>query len=371
MNTIKTIISIADIHFGVMDPKFMYETLIRDFTNRIKSLNFDILAICGDLFDSKMMSNNPSISYAIRFIDDLASICSYNNATLVLLEGTQSHDNGQLSLFYNYLNNPSVDVRIVERIKFEDIQGLRVLCIPEKYGISEIDYNNFLFNSGGYDMCFLHGTFRGSFKGSEVATLNTNHAPIFSINNFINCAGPILMGHYHTPGCYEEYAYYNGSALRFRFGEEHPKGFLVTVYDQYTRMHYTELIQINSHKYITIDINDILNKDPKDIIDYIKTEKEVNNIDYIRIQYTQSNDNINIVKNYFRSNSNIKFMETDKKDREIYKIDQEVLETNEQYSYITDTNIGDYDKFVMYMNQNEGYNFITTEELISILEDVA
>lgn len=368
-NNILRIISIADIHFGVIDPKFEYEVLTRDFTNRIAMIDFDIIAICGDLFDLKMMSNNPAISYAIRFVDDLVHLCSARNATLMILEGTQSHDNGQLSLFYHYMNIPTIDVRIIEQIKFEYVKGLKILCIPEKYGLPESEYNKIFFESGGYDMCILHGTFSGSFKGSEVSTLNSNHAPIFSINNFANCGGPILMGHYHIPGCYAEYAYYNGSAVRFRFGEEQEKGFLITAFNVLNRMHYTELIPIKSHSYVTINIEHLINQDPKVIIEYIKNEKETKGIDFIRIQFNYSNENMNIVKNYFRNIGNVKFKELGKKDKQMQQIDQEILEKNIEYSYILDQNIGDYDKFCMYVNQNEGYDFITTEELISLLED--
>ena len=225
----KTIVSIADIHFGVIDPKFEYETLTRDFTNRISHINFNILAICGDLFDSKMMSNNPAVSYAMRFIDDLVQICTMKCATLILLEGTSSHDSGQLSLFYHYLHNHVCDIRIVEQINFELAQGLRILCIPEKYGLSVEEYNKYLYESKLYDICLLHGTYRGSFHGTDVATLQSNHAPIFGIDHFHNCMGPILMGHYHIAGCYDEYAYYNGSPMRWCFGEEQPKGFLVGI----------------------------------------------------------------------------------------------------------------------------------------------
>jgi DNA repair exonuclease SbcCD nuclease subunit len=215
----------------------------------------------------------------------------------------------------------------------------------------------------------LHGTFRGSFKGSEIATLKTNHAPIFSIENFISCGGPILMGHYHIPGCYEEYAYYNGSAVRFRFGEEQTKGFLVTAFNLDNRMHYTELIPIKSHSYITINIQHLIDKDPKIIIDYIKSEKANKDIDYIRVQFNYSNENMNIVRNYFRNVNNVKFKELEKKDKQMEQIDQEILEKNKEYSYILDNCIGDYDKFVMYVNQNEGYDFITTDELLKLLED--
>ena len=77
---------------------------------------------------------------------------------------------------------------------------------------------------------------------------------------------------------------------------------------------------------------------------------------------------MNIVRNYFRNTSTVKLQEIDKKEKQFERIDQEVLEKNKQYSYIIDPNIGEYDKFVMYMNQNEGFDFITTEELINILE---
>ena len=77
---------------------------------------------------------------------------------------------------------------------------------------------------------------------------------------------------------------------------------------------------------------------------------------------------MNIVRNYFRTNGFVKLQELDKKERQLERIDQEMLEKNQQYSYIIDPSIGEYDKFVMYINQNEGFDFITTDELINLLE---
>ena len=367
-NILKTV-SIADIHFGALDPEYTYKQLKKQFIERIYKLDFDIVSVCGDLFDSKFMSNNPIISYALLFVDELVQLCKEKNATLILLSGTESHDNGQLSLFYHYLQDPTIDIRIVEDIKFEIVKNVRVLCIPEKYGISEDEYKNILFNSGWYDLCFLHGTIKGSFKGSEVATLNSNHAPIFSLDAFKYCNGPIICGHYHIPGCYNGYMYYNGSPLRFRFGEEEDKGFLVTLYNTETRMHYTELIPIDSYIYHTININHLLNEDPKKIIEYIKKEKEVNKIDFIRVQFNNRTENMNIVRNYFKNNGTVKLQELDKKEKENEMIDNIVLEKMNEYSYILDSNIDDYTKMTMYINQNEGYEFITTDELISLLEE--
>lgn len=368
MKNVYKIVSIADIHMGVLDPLYMYTELKKQFVDKLINLDFDILAICGDLFDSRFMSNNPIISYTIQLVEDIVNLCANKNATLIIINGTQSHDNGQLSLFYHHMQNPNIDVRIIEKIQFELVKGLNILCIPELYGISEEEYNNVLFNSGRYDLCLLHGTFRGSFKGSEISTLNSNHAPIFAINSFCNCAGPILMGHYHIAGCYEEYAYYNGSPLRFKFGEEEEKGFMITLYNPNTRKHYTELIPIDSYIYNTINIDHLIKSDPKEIISYIKRIKEEQHIDFIRVQFNNANENMNIVRNYFRNSSNIKLQELNKKDKQIQQIDQTILEQNMQYSYILDNNISDYDKFVMYMNQNEGYDFINTDELIKLLE---
>ena len=369
MVPVKTIVSISDIHFGATDPAYMYNILQEQFINKIAPLKFDILAICGDLFDSKFMSNNPIISFALNFVDTLVRMCRDKQATLVLLDGTPSHDNGQYNLFYHYLTDPSIDLRIIENMQFIYAKDMKILCIPERYGIPEEEYRKYLFESGNYDLCLLHGTFKGSFKGSEIATLSSNKAPVFSMASFINCSGPVLMGHYHTSGCYESYAYYNGSALRFAFGQEEEQGFLITLYSQPYRLHYTELVPIKSHSYVTINIDAILNEDPKKIIEYIKFQKESNNIDYIRVQFNNPNESMNIVRSYFRNNPNVTLQELDKKSREMQQIDQAIIEQNEENSFLIDNKLDDYTKFVMYINKSEGCDFITVDELISILED--
>ena len=363
-----TIVSIADIHFGALDPKYTYEQLRTQFTQRLYQINFDILAICGDIFDSKFMSNNPVISYALMFMDELVQLCANKQATLLMISGTESHDNGQLSLFYHYMQLPNVDVRIVEDVRFEEIKGLRVLCIPEKYGIPEEVYNHFLFESKGYDMCFLHGTIKNSFRGSEIATLNSNHAPVFGINAFINCAGPILCGHYHIAGCYEEYMYYNGSPLRYQFGQEQEKGFLITLYDPWSRYHCTQLVPIQSYTYTTINIDHLINEDPNVIIDFIKNEKMTRGIDFIRVQFNNANDNMNVVRQYFRNVGNVKLKEMNKQQRQAQYIDDTVSGTYNQYGYLLDDGINEYTKLCNYINQNEHCEFITPEELISLLE---
>ena len=38
-----TIVSIADIHFGALDPKYTYETLRNQFIQPLQNIRFDIL----------------------------------------------------------------------------------------------------------------------------------------------------------------------------------------------------------------------------------------------------------------------------------------------------------------------------------------
>ena len=116
-------IHIADIHFGAMDPKTEYDILKDQFINQIINLpKIDIISLDGDLFDHKMMANSDGIRYAVQFVNDLVNISRMKSATLVLLAGTLSHDSNMLKLFYHLLNDKTVDVRIVETIRFEFIK---------------------------------------------------------------------------------------------------------------------------------------------------------------------------------------------------------------------------------------------------------
>ena len=84
-----------------------------------------------------------------------------SKATFIIIAGTKSHDDDQLKLFYHYLTDPTVDVRIVEDVKFEYVR-CKDTMYSELYGKDDEYYNKFLFKSGSYDMVFMHGEFKGS-----------------------------------------------------------------------------------------------------------------------------------------------------------------------------------------------------------------
>lgn len=362
-------IHISDIHFGVIDPKMHYSILEEQFISKIEYINFDILSINGDLFEHKYMSNSDVVMYAVKFIDRLVNICRNNNATFILIHGTMFHDANQLKLFYHYLTDPSIDIRIVEDVKFEYVKGAKILCIPELYNKGDDYYNEFLINSGEYDSIFMHGTFKGSVFGANKEDLNTAKSPVFSIENFKLCRGPMIAGHVHRPGCFSTYFYYCGSPIRYKFGEEEDKGFIILLHNLDTHEHYVHFETIESFRYDTINLDHMIMYDPKDIIAHLK-QLQASGIDNIKVEFSLDNEeNLNIIKNYYKNNSNIKINTENKIKTETIKNTEEVLEKYKEYNYILDPKLSEYDILVRYINDNKGFEYITVKELMKILEE--
>ena len=359
-------VHIADIHFGVIDPEYQFKILKEQFIDVLEKIYFNTLFINGDLFHQKNLANSNVIMYAIKFIDECVRVCASKDATLVLLGGTSSHDAGQLKLFYHLQNDPNIDVRIVEHLSFIYVKGKKILAIPEEYDLGEEEYHKYFDDT--YDMAILHGVFKGSIYGSNEPDLNKSR-PVFCLDDFIHCAGPIICGHVHTPGCFEQHVYYCGSPLRYTFGEEEDKGFIILLHNLDTREYYVHFQKIISQRYDTINLDEMLSRDPKDVIAYIKSLQE-SGIDNIRVEFTLScPENLAILKNYYRNNPTVKI-----KDDSIDTVREErIKKENEKYSqydYIFDKSLNEYEILAKYINQNKGYEFIKADELIALLQEL-
>ena len=365
---ILTEVHIADIHFGVIDPQTHYMILNEQFLNKIARINFDVLSIDGDLFDHKFMSNSDVVLYAIKFIDNCVELCKAKGATLVILHGTRSHDSDQLKLFYHYIDDRDIDIRIVENIKFEYIKNAKVLCIPEEYGKGAGYYYPYLYHSGQYDTAFMHGTFKGSIFGANKVDLETER-PVFDINCFGNCLGPIIAGHVHTGGCFDRHFYYTSCPIRYRYGEEEPKGFMVILHNLDTHEYYPHFEEIQSFRYDTINLDHMLNKDPKEVVTYLK-QLQASGVDNIRVEFT-SNDNmanIELLKNFFRNDSSIKINAENAIVVETLSKNQEAIDKYSDMGFLLDPSLSSDEKFVQYVNYKEGYEFITVDKLVEILK---
>lgn len=359
----------ADLHFSAFNPKEQYKILKEQFVDPLYQLpKLDFILVAGDIYDHKLMGNSDGLYYASIIIDDIITLAKLKNATVILLHGTFSHDADQLKNFMHYINhnNSEVDIRIVENIQFEYIKGAKILCIPELYGLDESIYQKYLHYSGYYDQAFIHGTFEGSVYGN-----NVGNGRLFTIHDFDMCTGFMVGGHVHTPGCHQGYFYYTGCPYRWKFGEEEDKGFLITTHDLDTNRHYVHFQKIISNTYITIDINDIVNNDPKAIIEYINRLKVERNIDYLKIKFKvpiNGADKV-IIDNYYRNNpyTFVEFLDIIE-ERKLQQQKEGIL--SEEYDFILDNSISDLEKFVRYVNINEGSEFITVDKLKSLLEEV-
>ena len=72
-------------------------------------------------------------------------------------------------------------------------------------------------------------------------------------------------------------------------------------------------------------------------------------------------------KNYYRNNSSttIEFLDT----KEVEEMKQQEQIKSTEYSYLTDNKLSDFEKFVRYVNDNEGYEFITVQKLEELLRE--
>ena len=363
----------SDAHFGVtgIAVQEQYIILKEQFVEPIKELPIDYVAINGDTFDHKSMSSSDMVMYAIKFVNDIVyEVCQPKGIPLIIIGGTYNHDANQLKLFYHLMENKAIDVRIIENIQFTYIKtktgGMaKVLCIPELYGINESVYREFLFESGLYDMCLMHGTIKGSVPQDKVG-----EGRLFHIEDFINCMGPVIAGHVHGGGCFNKHFYYCGSPYSWRFDDDYRKGFLLTAHNLDSHQYYVHKELIHSFRYETINLDFMLEADPKSIIDYINKLKEDEGIDYIKITFEKevSPATKQAINNFLKNSKDKAEFNFTKQDK-IVKENLARIEELQKYSYLYDKGLNPYDKFARYINESMGEVVISGDELKELAEE--
>ena len=357
---------ISDIHFGAFDPKVQLQILNEQFIQKIQDLPLSLISINGDLFDRKFMANSEAITCASMFIATLVDICRYKNATLLIIHGTESHDAHQLNNFYHYMKDDSVDVRVIERAQFQYIKGKTILCLPEEYGKGRDYYMN-LLASRDYDACYMHGNFVGGIYGKNKEDLDADREPTFSMESFWRCNGPIISGHVHIAQCLKSHFYYTGSPYRWCFGEEQPKGFMVLCHDLDTGYYYNHFEEITSFRYDTVDLDNLLLSDPKQVIEYLDN-LNAQGVHYIKLKIRSINPTNVIIKDYYRNKKYVT-VEDNTRQEEALEKSKDIINQYEELSFLNDPSIDEYTKYCMYVNHYEGENFVTVDRLKKILEE--
>lgn len=359
-------IHIADIHFGSTDPAKQYNILNEQFLQKIAMIDFDILSIDGDIFDKKFMANSLAVMYAMEFVRQCVELCVMKRATLIIISGTESHDAGQLKLFYGYKEDQRLDIRIVENARMEYVQGLKILCIPEEYGKGEEYYRNLLFEP--CDTVFMHGTVVGSVYGANKENLDSPKYPVFSIDSFCCCSGPIICGHVHKAMCLNGYIYYCSNPIRYKFGEEEEKGFAIVLHDKMTNAHSMNFIPIESFRYDTLDIRQLEYADPNAVIRHLDNLL-ISGIDNIRVDFSGLNEPATqkIIEQYYTNNPNVAIKRYVEKDSPQVNTTEEIKSKYSELDFLLDPTLDSYTKFVNFINYNMGSQYITVDKLKSVL----
>ena len=366
---------IADIHFGIIDPYTTYRILMEQFVSPLSEMQtLDIVSIDGDLFEHKFMASSDAVVYAIYFVQALVEVCRQKGATLLLISGTGSHDADQMRLFFPYMKRNDVDVRVIMTTRFEYVKGKRILCIPEQYNQGEGFYNGFLVNAGTYDACYMHGAFKGGIAGKNERTLNSTREPVFDLEDFGGCLGPIVSGHNHVFSSYGDGSFfYVGSPIRWRFGEEQAKGWILLFHNTRERWFKVHFEPILSFRYETIRLDDLMRSDPNTIIRYIDQVKSTG-IDFLRVQFTVNDaDKIALLKAYYRNRKDVtleNLSSMQRRDLVQEKLNSMDEEQKRMMEDLSNPNLSPEEKLVLYMNKKEGSSVWTVDLFRKFLGDV-
>lgn len=236
-----SIFCISDIHLGVLDPQYQWENLKEYFFSHCLKIKPDIIAVNGDIMDERVSVNSTTAAVFHMFIDELVKLGS----TILIIEGTKSHDDGQIGVFSHRVCDT---FRIYNKVTVDNVLGLKILFIPEEYMHDPDEYyKQYLNPKDKYDFIFGHG------MATHVATYVSKKKPVHRkltspmwdyekhFKNITN--GAINFGHVHnTPGEIGKFIY-NKSFGRYNHGEEESKGFTHYIYD-------SEKSKVTSKKFI-------------------------------------------------------------------------------------------------------------------------
>ena len=217
----------------------------------------------------------------------------------------------------------------------------------------------------------MHGTFKGAIYGKNETDLNSSREPVFDLYSFGGCAGPIISGHNHVHSvwCDGDF-YYCGSPIRWTFGEEQPKGWILLFHNIKERWYKVHFEPIVSFRYETIKLDEIMKSDPNTIIQYIEQIKS-NGVDYLRVQFSiEDKDKIALLRSYYHNRRDVT-IESSCSQIEIQNKLDEMEETQKQLMLsITDPNLSPEEKLIIYMNNKEGNSYWTIDLFSQFMEEI-
>ena len=252
------IASTSDVHLGhpKNEASHIAKSIQLAFPMNHETSKLDILAIAGDFFDGLLHLPDDAVTDVDMSILYLLRLCKKYDITLILLEGTPSHDRAQTKrfLFLNEAFEIGADVYYFDKVcvhYFEKFD-INVLFVPDRAnptvertfeqvkeriserGLEQVDY------------AFVHGTFKHHLP--EYINIEKHDTDAYlALVKYI-----IFGGHIHQSSRYGNFIEH-GSLDRIAHGEEEPKGHFRAKIRSQTDMDISFVENTNARVFKTVD----------------------------------------------------------------------------------------------------------------------
>ena len=394
------ILLLADMHFGAINLQRFRSELDSCLFNKFKEFEYlDYIIIAGDLFDTKEQVSSPVFESVYKFILDLyrysESDFKYNKLpTIILVEGTTSHDNYQLNILGEIFADKGFPINVINKVTtlktlYPD-EDFDILFLPTEYMTDKDEYYKEYF-SNEYDLIIGHGMVDKIHYASEdkKGILST---PVFSVDKLLSICKKCYFGHIHNRLTYNKNFHYIGPTTKWEFGKdkEKPGYYLLEIDTDKGEIMETyienENAQVLPSVILTIDENmtlEELNEILTEYIDHTKSNENVTRVrlivdidssldmhdemkDFIISKYGSDN-NVHLIINIIQSEKG------NNDNNESSENNNENDEGNDRHnsSYITDESLSDAAKISRFIAKNSGKTISEKKimEFLDILSD--
>jgi len=353
MREYKIIAAIADIHIGVrhITASTLKKQLKEHFFGVLKKMSsLDMICILGDVLHTVLSLNSEYSELYLWFIDKVYKVAKSHGATVIIIKGTNSHDNDQLQNIRSYINNDDgVDFRIYETVEEITIWGnYKVLVLPDIQVKKNSEIDKYLTGDKKYDLILGHGLIDRMRYFIQDSEAMPTHVYEYNVERLIDSSkGPVLFGHIHQYQCILDQFWYVGPfTLLERGGID--AGFAVCgIYDKdRTKFRVEHYINPDSATYYELKISKkLLESYPIDdiieAIDEILEDSKPN--DLISMKITRGNtledsDKVALLESRYRKDNRISIVKKIKTARE-EEAEKENLKRKEKFSYLLDDNL--------------------------------
>jgi len=296
-DSIKVIVDAGDFHFGAKDDEHLakeYDDHFNSFIEENKD-EIDLVVISGDLFHKELKMSSESMRLLLGCFTKTLKICERNNIQVRLLQGTMSHDRGQVETLGIALNHYE-NFKVITTCCVEEFhKDLKILYIPEEYpkDMKEF-YKEAIFEAedDAYDFVFFHGTMDFQSFASQVyeSELPMESAPVFKADDLIRiCKGAVSGGHIHTACDYKQKVFYHGSFSRTCQGEPKSKGFMFYVYDSEKKSFDHEFVEnTDAPIFKSVSIDELFEGSAENLEVFMKTMEAASSDKSIAYRFVMS-----------------------------------------------------------------------------------